>query len=129
MEFVIWFSYSEIRNFKRKKRYLKRSTLGTVAWNCKLLIVLEVFVLVIVKTLTIRSGRGESRAIWRTHWRPVLWVNFKGIGGFVDDGRMDSSDTIGNGRSLSNDFDGEEVLISFSGTLFVLELVDWNELK
>ncbi len=77
--------------------------------------------------MTIRSGRGESRAIWRTQRRPVSRVNFKLIGGFTDDGRIDSRDIIGNGRSFSNDFD--ELFISFNGILFGFELIDWNELK
>ncbi len=103
--------------------------MDTVAWNWRLLIAFEVFVFVMVSTLTTRSGRGESRAIWRTHWRPVLRVNFRFIGGFSDDGRIDSRDTSGKGSSFSNDFDGEEFFISFNGILFVFELVGWNELE
>ncbi len=108
---------------------MKRFTFGTVASKWKLLIVFVVFVLVIVNTLTIRSGRGESRAIWRTQWRPVLWINLRFIGGFIDDGRIDSRAIKGNDNSLSKDFDDAEFFISFKGILFVFEFVDWNELK
>jgi hypothetical protein len=47
----------------------------------------------------------------------------------MDDGRMDSREIIGNDKSFSNDFDDKEFFISFNGILFVLEFVDWNELK
>ena len=71
----------------------------TSKWN--LVTGLDVFVLVTVKTLTTRSRRGESRAIWRTHWRPVLCVSLRLMGGFSDEGRIDSRLMIGNGDSAS----------------------------
>ena len=99
----------------------------TSKWN--LVTGLDVFVLVTVKTLTTRSRRGESRAIWRTHWRPVLCVSLRLMGGFSDEGRIDSRLMIGNGDSASEDLVGEIGLISFSGVLLLVELVNWNVLK
>jgi len=46
------------------------------------------------------------------------------MGGLIDDGRIDSSEIIGNDNSLSKDLDDEEFFISFNGILFVLELFD-----
>ncbi len=129
----MWFDSHILRNqnqnFFSPKIIKKNFTFDTFASKWKLLIVFEVFVLVIVNTLTIRSGRGESRAIWRTQWRPVSWVNFKFIGGLTDDGRIDSREIIGNDCSFSNDFNDEEFFIAFKGILFVFEVDYWNELK
>jgi hypothetical protein len=108
---------------------MAKFTLGTVAWKWKLFIVFEVFVLVTVSTLTIRSVRGESRAKWRTQWRPVSRSNLRFIDGLAADGRIDSRETIGNDISLSNGLDKEEFIISFNGILFRFKLGDWNELK
>lgn len=46
------------------------------------------------------------------------------MGGFSDEGRMDSRAMVGNGNSGSEDFVGEVGLISFSGILLLVELVN-----